>query len=259
MPGTIVIDDKWSSSYATCHPDPDKWPDLRSWIGRRHDRGQRVLLWWKAWDVEGAPPDACVRMPDGTPVVIDPETADGRDLIDRAANLMLGADSLDADGLKIDFTASTPSGNSLVSSGQRWGAALLHELLRVAYVAAKSAKRDALVITHTPNPAFGDVTDMVRLNDVMMLDSPEPSVDVVTSMSHRAQVVRAAMPGWPIDTDGWCLPDRDQWRRYLAIQPELGVPAQYYSGAFDRTDQQMATDDYRLLSSTWRGYRSGLT
>ena len=69
-----------------------------------------MLLWWKAWDPEGAPGDACVRDPDGTPLALDPESAAGRALIEDAMAHMLGPDGLDADGLKIDFTARTPSG-----------------------------------------------------------------------------------------------------------------------------------------------------
>ena len=52
-PGTVVIDDKWQSAYGTNEPDTGKWPDLKAWIAGRHARGQRVLLWWKAWDPEG--------------------------------------------------------------------------------------------------------------------------------------------------------------------------------------------------------------
>ena len=67
---------------------------------------------------------------------------------------MLAPDGLDADGLKVDFTARTPSGRALSHhEGGAWGIALLHELLSIVYAAAKEAKPDALVITHTPHPA----------------------------------------------------------------------------------------------------------
>ena len=80
---------------------------------------------------------------------------------------MLGPDGLDADGLKVDFTARTPTGRALTATGGSWGIALLHELLSIVYAAAKEAKPDALVITHTPHPSFVDVTDMIRLNDII--------------------------------------------------------------------------------------------
>jgi hypothetical protein len=259
VPGTIVVDDKWCSHYATCTPDTDRWPDLRAWIADRHAAGQRVLLWWKAWDPEGAPPQACVRMPDGTPVALDPESPAGAALVTAAITGMLAADGLDADGLKIDFTAATPSGAALTYFGRRRGAALLHHLLRLAYRAAKAAKPDALVVTHTPSPYFADVTDMIRLNDVMMLDSVDPTVDVPSHMAYRAAVVRAALPAVPIDTDGWCMPDRESWRGYLRLQPSLGVPALYYATRFDRTDEVLTGDDYRLIRQVWGDYRGSLS
>src|SRR5581483_3513776 len=91
-------------------------------------------------------------------------------------------------------------------SGGAWGIALLHELLATLYAAAKAAKPDALVVTHTPHPAFADVTDMIRLNDVF------GGIDVVAQMTFRADVVRAAVPELPIDTDDWPMPDKRSWR-----------------------------------------------
>ena len=57
-PGTVVLDDKWQTAYGTNEPDREKWPDLKSWVAARHGEGRHVLLWWKAWDPEGLPPDA---------------------------------------------------------------------------------------------------------------------------------------------------------------------------------------------------------
>jgi hypothetical protein len=120
----------------------------------------------KAWDAEGLPAELCVRAPDGIPVALDPSNPAARAAVRESVHAMLGPGGLDADGLKVDFTARTPSGTALSHHGPGWGIALLHDLLEVVYVAAKEAKADALVITHTPHPAFVDVTDMIRLNDM---------------------------------------------------------------------------------------------
>jgi hypothetical protein len=84
-----------------------------------------------------------------------------------------------------------------------WGIDLLHELLRVLYSCVKALDPDALVVTHTPEAGFPDVTDAVRLNDVLMLDQPgedtelcvaEAGSAVVATMTYRAQVARSAWP-----------------------------------------------------------------
>ncbi|WP_219417643.1 hypothetical protein [Pseudonocardia nigra] len=255
VPGTVVVDDKWQRGYARNEPDPAKWPDLAGWIAGRHERGQRVLLWYKAWDPEGAPPEACIRDPAGTPVALDPESPAGRTLIEESVSRLLAPDGLDADGLKVDFLARTPSGQALRHAGSSWGAALLHALLACVHRAAKRVQPDALVDTHAANPAFADVTDMLRLNDIRMLDAVDPDGPVVAHMAYRAAVVAAVCPGVPIDTDGWCLPDRAAWAEYVAVQPNLGVPALYYATAMDLTGEPLRPADLAAVARTWRDHR----
>lgn len=254
-PQTIVVDDKWQAEYATCRPDPAKWPDLKGWIADRHADGQRVLLWWKAWDAEGAPPGACITDAAGDPVGLDPDSPACAALITEAVEYMLSATGLDADGFKIDFTARTPSGSSLQHSGSRWGTALLHEQLRLVYDAAKRVKPDALVVTHTPNPAFVDVTDMIRLNDVLRAVGGEPGY-VARHMTYRAGVVRAACPELGIDTDGWMMPSHAEWRGYLKIQDGLGVPALYYVDGTDTDRYDFGPEDFAAVSDSWQRFRT---
>ncbi|GAA1149312.1 hypothetical protein GCM10009630_54690 [Kribbella jejuensis] len=255
VPETVVIDDKWQASYATCRPDPSKWTDLKGWIAARHAAGQRVLLWWKAWDEEGAPASACVTDVSGAPVGLDPEAPDCIELITDAVTYMLSADGLDADGFKIDFTARTPSGSSLRHAGPRWGTALLHEQLRLVYDTAKRVKPDALVVTHTPNPAFRDVTDMIRLNDVLHDHSAEPGY-VARHMSYRAGVVRSVLPELGVDTDGWMMPSHAEWLAYLEIQDSLGVPALYYVDGTDTDLYDFRAADFDAVNDTWSRYRA---
>jgi hypothetical protein len=204
----VVIDDGWQRQYGRSTPDPARWPDLRGWVAARHQEGKRVLLWWKAWDPTGVPAEWCITDPAGRPVAVDPGHPSAAALLAENIASVLGDDGLDADGLKVDFTARSPSGYSLrcreggqvtvgrtalghtapgrtapgrtapgrTGTGQAgaWGIALLHEHLRQIYTAAKAAKADALVITQTPHPGFVDVTDMVRLNDMLRLDDASP-------------------------------------------------------------------------------------
>ncbi len=262
VPGTIVVDDKWQEHYATCRPDTGKWPDLARFIEARHARGQRVLLWWKAWDPEGAPADACVRDPEGTPLAIDPESPKGRALIEDAMARMLGTDGLNADGLKVDFTGRTPTGASLLHAGPSWGFDLLHELLAVAYRAAKEADPGSLIVTHTPDPAFRDVTDAIRLNDVMHTDHPDGLTlphgqAVVAQMTYRADVVRAVCPETLIDTDGWCLPGSGDLATYGEAAPALGVPALYYAEGMDGADRgPVEPAVWASIAAAWAAYRA---
>jgi hypothetical protein len=247
VPGTVVIDDKWQTAYGTNEPDAEKWPDLRGWIAARHRRGQRVLLWWKAWDAEGLDPGLCIRNADGAPVAFDPTNPAARSALAGILGRMLSPDGLDADGLKIDFTARTPSGASLRTHGEGWGIALLHDLLAIVYAAAKQAKPDALLITQTPHPAFVDVTDMIRLNDMLRIDDGAPFAPIVPQMRYRAEVARAACPELLIDTDDWCVPSLAEWREYLAAKQELGVPSLYYADALDLSGEEFRPEDYAAL------------
>jgi hypothetical protein len=255
-PGTVVLDDKWQAEYGTNEPDEAKWPDLKRWIAERHADGRRVLLWWKAWDPEGLPPELCVRTPAGTPVAFDPTNADAAALLRRSLHALLAPEGLDADGLKVDFTARTPAGAALELAGDSWGIALLHELLRVVYAAAKDAKPDALVITQTPHPGFVDVTDMIRLNDMLRLDDPGPLPPVLPQMRHRAAITAAACPELLIDTDDWTIPDKRTWRAYVEEKLELGVPSLYYATRLDLTGEELDDDDFAALRASWQRWRS---
>jgi hypothetical protein len=256
VPGTIVIDDRWQTTYGRNDPDPDRWPDLRGWIADRHAGGQRVLLWFKAWDPEGLPAEACVTDRLGTPLAADPSSPVYADILRGAFAEMLSPDGLDADGLKVDFTAQTPSGPGLRRAGDEWGVALLHRLLAVVYGAAKAAKPDSLVITHAASPLFADVTDMVRLNDLMRLSDPDPFTPAVAQMTHRARVAASIEPGMLIDTDDWCMPSRAEWRAWLEAKPALGVPALYYATGIDHSDEAFTDDDYAAIRSAWQRYEA---
>ncbi|WP_324649806.1 alpha/beta fold hydrolase [Georgenia sp. H159] len=263
VPGTVVVDDRWQEHYGTLEPHPGRWPELRAWVAERHAAGQRVLLWWKAWDPAGLPDAECVVDPSGRAVAADPGNPAYLARVATVVRHLLGPDGIDADGFKIDFTQRAPAGVHLRAWTDDhpsrpppvWGVAALHRLLRTIYAAAKAAKPDALLVTHTPHPSFADVCDMVRTNDVLGRGPAGAVVPVGDQLAARAAVVRAVLPGHLVDTDQWPMPDRDQWRRYVVRQAELGVPALYYSDRLDRSGEELTASDLALVARTWARYR----
>jgi hypothetical protein len=113
------------------------------------------------------------------------------------------------------------------------------------------------VITQTPNPLFADVTDMIRLNDLLRLADPDPWAPAVTQMRHRARIASAIDPGLLIDTDDWCMPSKHEWRAYLDAKPQLGVPALYYATGIDQSDEPFDEEDYAAIRDVWARWESG--
>jgi hypothetical protein len=260
VPGTIVIDDRWERVYGSGEPDRERWPDLPGWIARRHAEGKRVLVWWKTWATDALDSALCVRNAAGVAVAADPTHPGYREALRAALRRALALPPIgcDADGLKVDFTAMTPSGPGMRRHGGEWGIALLHRLMALIYSEAKAIKPDALVIAHGVDPRFADVLDMVRLNDVQRLSDLSPPASLVPHMIHRARIAASALPGVPIDTDDWAFPDRASWRQYLAVKPELGVPSLYYATHIDCSAEPLTDDDYAAIRDAWGRYRSRL-
>lgn len=258
-PGTIVVDDRWQDAYGTAEPDPSAWPDLRGWIAQRHAEGRRVLLWWKAWDPAGLPAEECVADAAGRPVAADPGSPAYRARLRGIIGRLLGPAGLDADGLKVDFTQRAPSGRTMrpaPGSDGLWGVAALYRLVAEIHAAAKAAKPDALVITHTVHPSFGGVCDMIRTNDLLERDVAGAPVPPSRQLVARQAIVARTLPHHPIDTDQWPMPGRADWLDYARLQPALGVPALYY---LERVgDEPITAADLAAVRTTWQAYRKAL-
>ncbi|WP_307359564.1 hypothetical protein [Microbacterium murale] len=260
-PGTIVIDDRWQKQYGTAEPDTDAWPDMRGWIARQHAGGRRVLLWWKAWDPAGLPADECVTDAAGRPIAVDPGSPAYLARLDAIVERLLSADGLDADGFKVDFTQRTPSGTMLRSAPDSdgvWGIAALHRLVGRLHTAATGIKDDALIITHTVHPAFGDISDMIRTNDVLEHDTTGEPVSVAAQLRARHEIVAATLPEHPVDTDQWPMPNREEWLDYARSQGQYGVPALYYLERVGESDEPIDIEHLAEVGRLWDRYRETL-
>jgi len=119
-------------------------------------------------------------------------------------------------------------------------------MLELLYRSTKEVKKEALVITHTPHPYLAPYLDMIRLNDI------NKGKDLVKAMTHRKKVTRIACPQALIDTDNWPITNKEDWLAYLEVQPDLGVPALYYSSEIDATHELLTPGDYSRLRNQWK-------
>lgn len=250
IPGTVVLDDKWQATYGDNEVDLNKWPDLPGFIRERHERGQRVLLWLKAWDPEGVPAEECITNAAGLPLAVDPTHPGLAERLRASVRRMLAPDGYDADGFKIDFSARIPCGPGIHLHGDRWGLELMRAYLSIIHDEAKRVKPDAFIITHTPHPYLADLMDAVRLNDINI------RADVCRQMTHRALVAEIACPEALIDSDNWPIRDKAAWREYLQLRPALGIPALYFASHIDATQEPLNEDDYALIREAWEEHRA---
>jgi hypothetical protein len=249
-PTIITIDDKWQADYGNNAVDTDKWPDLRGFIDKQHQLGRKVLLWLKAWDAEGIPPEETVRNATGLPISVDATNPKYAQRLHASIQRMLSAGGYDADGFKIDFTARIPNGPALQQHSDVYGLELMKLYLQLIYDAAKAAKPDAMIVAHAPHPYLADVIDAIRLNDI------NKDKDVVRAMQHRARIARIVGPQMIIDTDNWPITDRASWRAYMRIQSTLGIPSLYYVTHIDATQEPLMPEDYALIRQTWAAHQN---
>lgn len=59
-------------------------------------------------------------------------------------------------------------------------------MLQALYSGLKDAKAEALLITHTVHPSFGDACDMVRLNDLSEIAPRSLTAICRTGERHRS-------------------------------------------------------------------------
>ncbi len=283
-PGTIIIDMGWALNPALAEPNEHKWDDMRAFIDREHEKGRHVLLWYTPVVTQGLPDEACLMLNDRA-VAPDPTNPIYKEILEKEIYKMLSSDEgcLNADGFKIDFTQNTPSEegifkcylntffglinetneehlyvhreerDELISVYEKnvWGVELLKAYIKNLYVYMKKVKGDSVLITHTPNPYFAEVVDVLRLND---LDGVSPGVLEIMKM--RALIAETGCDKWLIDTDNDLMVDKEHWRDYIKMQLELGIPDTYYSSHIAASNETFGEVEYAILREVFDEYRS---
>ncbi len=186
--------------------------------------------------------------------VVDPLNPDYEKRIREKVQFLLSPEGLDADGFEFDYLHRLPSRKGFIPVIPReetpWGVELLHRTLWIYYDQAKKAKPDALIISHTFNPYFDDIVDMLRLNDFYT-----DNRSVVEQMHHRARIARISCPGCCVHTDQHPMPNLAAWREYARFQPLIGNPVLYYVTGMETTKEKFTDEDWGMLREIWSQYR----
>ena len=258
-PGIVILDAKWQQSLAYADPDPGKWPDLRGWIERCHAQGIRVFLWNLAYHKEDISPEEAVLQ--NEEVLCGDITNPGyekkfREMIRRYFSP--AADSLNADGIKMDGFLSLPTGKNLSAYADIWGLELQKYYLSVLYDAVKSIKADACVSTFCAHPYLSPYSDMVRIADMYTWRlTPEHA------MRKRFAVYQTTMPFALVDTDGQlAFHQAPGYADLLSYQTEIGIPsvynAEYLRRArvfFSPVFSRLTPCDYHAISRSFTEFR----
>ena len=224
-PGVMIIDDKWQKEYGTLTPDPAKWRSLRAFADEQHEKGRKVLLWFKSWDREGLPEDECILV-NGEPVSADPTNPKYLSRLKNAIHTLLSEEAgcCACDGFKVDFMDCLPRMAGMTTYQKDvYGVELMKCLFEAIYQFAKDAKPDALINVSALHPYFAGNCDQFRIHDYdAYVRSP------LSTMHFRSQMAQAVMPGVIVDADGFHGRTKYENLRILLEQPEIGVPDLYF-------------------------------
>jgi hypothetical protein len=243
--GTIVIDDKWMAKYGTLDIDKQKWPDMKHFVDEQHMQGRHVLLWVPVADAEGLPGNLTITR-NGVPVLADVSNPD-YEMFLRAQIRHLVAD-VGIDGFKLDWEANPGDFTNIVESRPLYGIEFTRRFHSILFDEAHKWKPDALIETQTPNPAFRDSSDMLRLNDLF-----PGTRDIVNVMRSRAAIAHVA--GWQLlDCDSGEQTTLAEWWSYAQAQPSIGVPSLYFLSSTRGTHEAPSQAQWAQLASVWHQY-----
>jgi hypothetical protein len=105
-----------------------------------------------------------------------------------------------------------------------------------------------MIETQTPNAAFRNSSDVLRLNDIWYATR-----NVVPTMRMRASI--AHISGWDlVDTDNASSTTLETWWQYMQAQPSIGIPALYFLHRTESTLEEPPDSTWPALASLWHRY-----
>jgi len=247
--GTVVIDDKWQRGYGSFDVDTEKWPDLKGFVDAQHAGGRHVLLWVPVAHTDGLPDSLCV-LDDHNKCLAPDLAAPAYEAFLRKQIRYL-VETVGIDGFKEDWVWAPDQPGLAVSPGLA-GIESARRFQQILYTETHRAKPDAMVETQTPNVAFRDSSDVIRLNDIWYATR-----DVVGTMRTRAAI--AHLSGWDlVDTDNASSTTVETWWQYMQAQPSIGIPALYFLHRTESTLETPPASTWSALAGLWRNYIAAL-
>lgn len=241
---TLIIDDKWARAYGDPHP-ASRFRELRSLIDWCHQRGHKVVLFWKAWKVEAGSIATSMNVIDGE--YIDATHAMFESYVDSCSEIIFGngPEGLDADGLKIDylFLVRDPATAHYFDAAKGMGFKEVKRYLETFRQKARSYKADAMIMSSAIDPHFFNVQDMVRIHD---------DWDNKTRREKRARIIAEALPEKLINGDAADLSQQLASYHYVTSMI-YGIPNFQYLTRF--ADGRMTPEIQTLFQSLVKLYQ----
>ena len=247
--GTIIIDDKWQKGYGSFDIDLEKWPDLKGFVAAQHARRRHVLLWVPMAHTDRLPDAFCAH--DEQHKCIAPDLGNAAYETFLRAQIRYLVETVGVDGFKEDWVWA-PDKIGLPLPPDLAGIEAVRRFQQILYTETHRWKPDAMVETQTPNVAFRDSSDVLRLNDLWFATR-----DVVPTMRERARI--AHISGWElVDTDNASSTTLETWWEYMEAQPSIGIPALYFLHRTESTLEEPQESEWEALAEIWHRYIAGL-
>jgi hypothetical protein len=209
---TVTIDGYWCQQIGHWHADPQRFPDMRRFVDELHRRGYKVIFWYCPFEAERTAPvyrehpeyfvDEIVQQQLFLEKDIKVDVRPRYDYTDPRVRRFIRQDirrmlsseptCYNADGLKLDFYGSAPSGKRVKAfHDPAWGVGhrFIHKAQALLYRWAKHFKPDCRIDGENGNPFFSDYTDSLRAWDWC-----EPDYTVYNNRVKLASVICPGVP-----------------------------------------------------------------